>query len=146
MIRLFNTYKRLLMVCMIWGCALSAMAFTSSAHSSIWSTQPTFSNDVRPSYQFRSTSSYTSSVNTTVFEPMAESPYSRSRIPGVRRDGYWTPDGEWVEDNSNPIGELPNLPTTPIGEPFILVGLAILYFLFRRARLKRKNHLSCLCS
>ena len=139
MIKLFNTYKRLFMVCMILGCVLlPAGAFTSSTHSSIWSTQPTFSNDVRPSYQFRSTSSYTSSVNTTVFKPMAESPYTRSGMPGLRRDGgYFDDDGNWVEEG-DPIGVLPDPNPTPVGEPLILFALAIIYSLFRRARFKRK--------
>ena len=124
------TYKWLLTAWLLWGCIFStAWAFDRTAQPALWSTTPTFSEDVRPTYQFHSTSAYTPTMHTTTFEPMAASPYSRANAPSRprRSEGYWNEDGEWVPgDDELPIGVLPD--PAPIGEPLILFALALLYF------------------
>ncbi|MBR2266196.1 MAG: hypothetical protein IJ882_05935, partial [Paludibacteraceae bacterium] len=73
----------------------------------------TLSSDVYPTYEFQSTSPYSSVVGKSV------------RRSG--KDGGVI--GEWPsgDPGDDPIGVLPD--KLPIGEPFILLALALLYIL-----------------
>ena len=126
----------MLTACLLWACVLSVCAWDVATRPALWSTTPTLSEDVRPVYNFRSTSSYSPTMKTITFEPMATMPYSSTtKTYNPRKSGYWNEDGEYVEDE-NPIGVLPD--PAPVGEPLILFALAFLYFLRLRLR-KRKE-------
>ena len=77
----------------------------------------TFSEDVLPDYSFRSTSSYAPTSNA----PAYSAPQSRPRRE-------WS----WSEPTDNPIGTVTN--PTPVGEPLILLLLAVLYAACMRIR------------
>ena len=91
-----------------------------------------------PSYQFQSTSAYSSVVGQSAFTTSAVSaPYSAApNITVLRRAEEWTPgswDGEGEGDEwGDPSGELPTgvLPNpAPVGEPMVLLLMALLYAL-----------------
>lgn len=91
-----------------------------------WRTTPTLSSGIRPSYQFRSTSTYapvvgaTSYTSTTVYTPGATS-------TRPHRSKQW----EDTEDE-NPVGQVDD--PAPIGEPFVLLLLAGLFVLYKKKR------------
>jgi len=111
-------YKWLLTIGLLISCEAGALAFTEATMPAAWSTTPTLSGDVQPSYQFQSTSSYALTTNTTVYEPGACSPSPSVR--GARRS-IWDDDPE----DDTEIGQV----YTPIGEPLILLLFALLYML-----------------
>lgn len=85
-----------------------------------WQRTPVMSEDVRPTCEFRSTSTYTpivgptSYTSTTVYTPGASNPYR------AKKDSWGDPTGDGDE---LPVGVLP---VTPVGEPFILLLFAFL--------------------
>ena len=102
------------------------LAYQQAKLPASWSATPTFSSDRQLNYQFRSTSSYTPTMHTTVYQPGLSSP---TYAPiGPRLTGSWDdePDGE-------ELGQV----NTPVGEPLVLLLFAAL-FLFRMYR-KRRN-------
>lgn len=137
---ILKLYKWILVLLILCGSHQVSVAgtFGRVAQPADWGYKTVFSDDIRPSYAFHSTSSCNSVLgNTSTNSILSEGITSYSDA--------WNPWGdEDPEPTGNPVGTLDN--PTPIGEPLILVVLAIMYLLFRRARLKRKNHLSCLCS
>lgn len=121
------TYKWLitLWLVMLGAIGSPALAYQQAKLPASWSTTPTFSSDRQLNYQFRSTSSYTPTMHTTVYQPGLSSP-TYSPI-GPRRTGSWDdPDDE-------ELGQV----NTPVGEPLVLLLFAAL-FLFRMYR-KRRN-------
>ena len=119
-----NQYKWILVLWMMCGSATisSAYAYDRSAQSASWGYRPvytttnsteeayTLSSDVYPTYEFQSTSPYSSVVGKSV----------RRSGKGGGVIGEW-PSGDPEDD---PIGVLPD--KLPIGEPFILIlGIAI---------------------
>ena len=80
----------------------------------------TFSEDVRPDYSFRSTSSYA---------PASSAPVYSAPQNGPRRERSTF---SWDEPDDNPIGTVTN--PTPVGEPLILLLLAVLYAVILRLR------------
>ena len=125
-----KTYKCRLIAWLLWwgGLLFSASAYAQTSMPSAWRTTPTMSTDVLPNYQFRSTSTYTPVVGYT-----SSAVYSPSAISRPRR-GPWDEDGD---DEGNPSGnELGQLDTTPVGEPLILLALAMIYFLYKRKKLR----------
>lgn len=79
-----------------------------------------------PTYEFHSTSAYSSSLGmytftTKVYEPFAPSPYVKA---GIQRDGGL--DG-FDDEGENPIGEVTE---PPVGEPWILLLFALVYLIY----------------
>ena len=73
-----------------------------------------------PTYQFRSTSAYTMTMNTTVYEPGLESPSYTAKAP--RKTSIWDeePDGDEIA-----------VVDTPVGEPLILLAFILLYLIYK---------------
>jgi len=127
----FKVYRWILAGWMLlMGCVLSpAWAYTQAVPpaSSSWGNMQRSGTAVAPSYQFQSTSPLLDGVTGTSdgYSPMAGAPSSRPNRTG----GHWE-NGEWVEDDDNPIGVIPS----PVGEPYILLVMAAVYLLFMRRR------------
>ncbi len=82
-----------------------------------------------PQYQFQSTSSFSSIVNTAAYNDISAYMFNdrtpTSSGPIILRDETYDP---WDSPDGDEIG------VVPIGEPFILLVFALLYVLFRRIR------------
>lgn len=117
-------YKWILTLWILCGlCHVSgAYAYDRVAQPELWEYKPVFSEDVRPAYQFQSTSPYSSVVGNTAIG---------SQVQGMPRRN--TTDS-WGEPEDDPIGVLPN--PTPVGEPLIMLVLAVLFMLARRRKSK----------
>lgn len=83
-----------------------------------WRTTTTLSADITPAYQFRSTSSYAPVVGTTSYLSTSTVAYA----PGTSGP-YRAKKGDWDEE---PTDEEIGFIDTPVGEPFILLLLALL--------------------
>ena len=118
-------YKWLLALWILIGSETAAYAYTQAAPPSAWRTTPTLSTDMQPAYQFRSTSSYTPTMNTTVYTPGSSFPTGG---PNRVRKGM---------DDEDPDGPEIGLVDTPIGEPLILLLFAMLYMLIGKRGWRR---------
>ena len=109
-------YRWLFAIWILIGCETAAYAYTQAAPPAAWRTTPTLSTDIEPTYQFRSTSAYTPTASITVYTPGSSAPYY-----GPRRD----PVNPWGSDpdDDEEIGQM----KTPVGEPLILLLMALLY-------------------
>ena len=103
-----------------------AFTYGQASEPASWGRTATLSDDVRPSYSFRSTSSYTPVVGSTSYLSDGSGP-----ISSPRRAKSWDP---WDEPEDDPIGVVPN--PAPLGEPLILLLLALGYFLCVRLRMR----------
>lgn len=120
---------------MLLGC-------TASYGYTTYQTAPAYTNvyhtAVTPSYQFRSTSVYSSSFSNdnSTFVPLADDPYaSPGPRKGPRKSSPWDED---PEKGGNELGVVDD--PTPIGEPLVLLLLAALYGGYRL--MKRKKVIS----
>ena len=117
---------------MLWGCMSSAFAVPAKDASwSQWATKSAATT--APEYQFRTTSIYISetSTSTATFTPLADKPsYSPSSPNRARKGGFGDP-------SEYEIGVIPD--PAPVGEPLILLVLAILYLCLRQLRLTNGN-------
>lgn len=87
--------------------------------------------DACPTYQFRSTSAYSSSFSGSAYAPQVTTPYAtRAAGSKPRRSNPWSEDE--YDDEGNPQGQEVGLMDTPVGEPFILLIMALFYFLYKR--------------
>ena len=131
-----TTYKWLTMALLL-SCSTLSYAFTyeQPTEPASWDRTTTFSDDVQPSYNFRSTSSYSPIVGTTSYMSDGSGPISSPR----RARTSWGKPG----DDDDPMGTIKN---TPIGEPLVLLLLALAYVVCRGIRIRTKNnkiHLTC---
>ena len=100
-------------------CSLGAVNAASQVTApAAWRTTPTLSADITPAYQFRSTSSYAPVVGTTSYLSTSTVAYA----PGTSGP-YRAKKGDWDEE---PTDEEIGFIDTPVGEPFILLLLALL--------------------
>ena len=122
----FKKYRNILLLWLLLiGSPIYAVGtYTPATLPSPWSTTPTMSNDMQTVYQFRSTSPYVSSMNTS---STMITLYGRVGASSMRKTGSWNED-------DNPIGEVPD--PAPVGEPLVLLALAMLYLLYRRRKAK----------
>lgn len=138
---------------MLWGCVMSsAYAYDQAAQTSSWRTMPTYSvqptyapampssvtnYSTPPAYNFKSTSTCPSVVGNSVFSSTVYTPYSNATNPIRRTEG-----SGWDEDEDPDENEIGVVTAQPIGEPFILLVLALLYVVFgkRGIRIFRRNH------
>lgn len=103
-----------------WGYRPVNTAISTTQNGIINNTYaPKFSSDVCPSYQFRSTSAYSS----TISGMNQDAGFNR----GLRRTSPWDDDDDDDDDDpdDNPIGVLPD--PAPVGSPFVLLIMALLY-------------------
>ena len=101
------------------GGSLSPLwAYTPVTPPSAWQTTPVMSEDVRPNYQFQSTSAYVTVSGGSTMTPVSSPAYAsrprRSTIDEEPEDGY-------------EIGVF-----TPVGEPLVLFLMAFLYFIWKK--------------
>lgn len=109
---------------------LNIYSVTSSmqaAQPAAWTTKPTTSREAYPTYEFHSTSAFTPVVGTTSYTSDISSP-AQNAPNRVRMNSPWDKPTE------PEIGVI----DTPVGEPFILLILAVLYLFYRRKRKKAK--------
>lgn len=116
-------------------CSLGAANAASQVEApAAWQRTPVMSEDVRPTCEFRSTSTYTpivgltSYTSTTVYTPGASNPYR------AKKDSWGDPTGDGDE---LPVGVLP---VTPVGEPFILLlfGVLMMVSIYTKKRVTAK--------
>ena len=121
-----KTYRWIFVTLLLLSIASGVYAYQPVTQPSAWRTTPTMSNDIRPSYQFRSTStykpivgqtSYTSYTSTATYAPGASRP----------RRSAWDEEGEGIGNIYTPVGDV----------PFILMALmAGLYVIWKKKRKK----------
>lgn len=124
--------------------AVSLLCATAAAHAQVaqpaaWGKTPTMSEDIRPSYHFGSTSSYTPIVGNKSYLSDGSGPVSSQRRAkswvSYPEDGEgWSIWGEDPDPNSDPMGQLGQ---TPIGEPLVLLVMALLYVVYIRIHKQR---------
>lgn len=100
-------------------CIGSVNAMSQASAPAAWRTTPVMSEDVRPTCEFRSTSSYAPVVGTTSYLSTSTTVYT----PGTS-EPYRAKKDSWGE--GDPEGEELGYINTPIGEPFILLLFAFL--------------------
>lgn len=142
-----------ILVFAIWT-GVSAYAFPQAKQTSTWSITPKTSKDVRPSYQFRSTSTYTSVVGdkNIFFTSKQEDntpaiigniPYpsmayttsgSRPLYAGPKR-AYRGMDDDDDDPEGDPMGSF----DTPVGEPWLLLLMALVFLIAKNGRFRYKN-------
>ena len=117
MMKMGKTYRRVMLMVVLLSAVLSAHAYQPAAVPASWRTTPTMSTC--PTYQFRSTSSFTpivgqtSYTTTQVYSPGG--PY-KAKKEGEEEWGY-NPE----EDGQDPVGQW----DTPVGEPLIMLVMAL---------------------
>ncbi|MBO6074782.1 MAG: hypothetical protein J6P74_06590 [Paludibacteraceae bacterium] len=122
-----TTYKWLTMALLLCCSTLSyAFTYEQPTQPASWERTTTFSDDVQPSYNFRSTSSYSPIVGTTSYMSDGSEPISSPR----RARTSWGKPG----DDDDPMGTIKN---TPIGEPLVLLLLALGYVICIRLRMRK---------
>lgn len=94
-------------------------AYKQATPPASWRTTPTLSGEMQPTYSFRSTSSFTPIVGATAYT-----------AGGDYRPGSYTPvtmrkASPWDEPEGDEIGQV----YTPVGEPYVLLLMALLYLL-----------------
>lgn len=119
-------YRWLLALWILISSASVASAYAQATPPAAWRTTPTLSTDMQLSYQFRSTSAYTPTVNITVYAPGCSSPASLG--PKRAKKDIW--DDEPDEEEIAVVN-------TPVGEPQILILFAFAFFGFKYYR--RRN-------
>ena len=106
--------------------AAYAFDYEQASQPASWSTKTTFSDDVQPSCSFRSTSSYTPIVGSTSY--LSDGSGEVGAPPRNIRRGWGAPT-----DEDDPIG---SITTTPIGEPLVLLLMALVYIFVLSRRTK----------
>ena len=144
-----------ILVFAVWT-GVSAYAFPQLKQPSAWTTTPQRSKDLRPSYQFRSTSTYTSVVGdkNIFFTSKQEDntpaiigniPYpsmayttsgSRPLYAGPKRAYRGGMDDEEEDD---PAGDPTGYIDTPVGEPWVLLLMALVLKIEKNGRFRCKN-------
>lgn len=104
--------------------AAYAFTYEQASQPASWNSKTTFSDDMQPSYSFRSTSSYTPIVGSTSYLSDGSGEVGAPPRDARRSGGWGVPD-----DDDNPIGTVPNV---PVGEPLVLLVLALLYIVLRK--------------
>ena len=123
-----TTYKWLTMALLLCCSTLSyAFTYEQPTEPASWGRTATFSDDIQPSYNFRSTSSYTPVVGTTSYMSDGSGPISS---PRRARMDWGSPS-----DDDNPVGTVSNV---PVGEPLVLLVLALVYVICIRLRRMRR--------
>lgn len=131
-----HRFHRLMWLFAIWMlCSISTVnAMSQVSQPAAWRTTPTLSSDITPGYQFRSTSAYTPIVGATSYT--STTVYTPGATPARAKKDEWGNQDD--DDNENlPIGVTP---TTPVGEPFILLlfGVLMMVCIYTKKRVTAK--------
>ena len=112
-----------------------------------WMASPAFAqtNGAKaPAYTFHSTSAYSSAVGSSAYSSTVTAPFASASTPlsaapvrpGAIRRSFGDPEDEemWSdpEGQGYGVGEIPD--PAPIGEPWVLLGMAILYLFYRKSK------------
>lgn len=98
---------------LLWGGLLvPTRAYAEATLPSAWQRTPVLSEDVRPNYEFRSTSSYIATSGRGSAAPAGATYSSRPRRS-------WS----WDDPEDDAVG----IVYTPVGSPLVLLVLAIIY-------------------
>ena len=89
-------YKWLIALWLLMSCQPALCAFQSATPPAAWRTTPTLSMDREMAYQFRSTSAYTLTTNTSVYAPGTSSPYGNTVKRARKGD---------IDDEEDPEGD-----------------------------------------
>ena len=107
-------------------CCIGSVNAASQVEAPVaWRTTPVMSEDVRPNYEFRSTSSYAPVVGTTSYLATSTTVYK----PGTSGPNRAKKDS-WDDPGDDAIGTV----DTPIGEPIILILFALAFILYKKKR------------
>ena len=108
-------------------CIGSVNAMSQASAPAAWRTIPVMSEDVRPNYEFHSTSTYAPVVGATSYLATSTTVYK----PGTSGPNRAKKDS-WDDPDDGAIGTV----DTPIGEPFILLlfGLLMSLVIYRKKR------------
>lgn len=120
--------------------AVTVLCTAATAHAQVaqpaaWSNTPTMSDDVRPSYNFQSTSSYAPIVGNASYLSTGSGPVSS---PQRAKSWDWKPWDSEGDPQTDPSGQLAQ---TPVGEPLILLLMAAIYALICAIRYNKPRHI-----
>ena len=115
-------YKWLVALWLLLSCQPILCAYQPATQPSAWRTTPTLSEDIRPAYQFQSTSTFAPTTHVTVYTPGSGTPYG---APYRQRKGIDDEEEDPGGDGTE-IGQIP----TPIGSPLVLLLMAVLYIFY----------------
>jgi hypothetical protein len=106
-------------------CIGSVNAMSQASAPAAWRTTPVMSEDVRPNYEFHSTSTYAPVVGTTSYIATSTTVYK----PGTSGPNRAKKD-VWDDPEDDAIATV----DTPIGEPIILILFALAFILYKKKR------------
>ena len=113
-------------------CIGSVNAMSQASAPAAWRTTPVMSEDVRPTCEFRSTSTYAPVVGTTSYLSTSTTVYTPvTSGPNRAKKDIWDDEPE-----DNEIATV----NTPIGEPFILLlfGVLMMVCIYTKKRVTAK--------
>ena len=119
-------YKWLIALWLLMSCQPILCAYQPATQPSAWRTTPTLSEDIRPAYQFQSTSTFATTTHVTVYTPGSGTPYG---APYRQRKGG-------IDDEE---GDEVGLINTPVGEPWVLVLMALVFLIAKNGKFRCKN-------
>ena len=111
---------------LLLSCQPILCAYQPATQPSAWRTTPTLSEDIRPAYQFQSTSTFATTTHVTVYTPGSGTPYG---APYRQRKGG-------IDDEE---GDEVGLINTPVGEPWVLLLMALVFLIAKNGRFRCKN-------
>lgn len=119
-------YKWLIALWLLMSCQPILCAYQPATQPSAWRTTPTLSEDIRPAYQFQSTSTFATTTHVTVYTPGSGTPYG---APYRQRKGG-------IDDEE---GDEVGLINTPVGEPWVLLLMALVFLIAKNGKFRCKN-------
>ena len=119
-------YKWLIALWLLMSCQPILCAYQPATQPSAWRTTPTLSEDIRPAYQFQSTSTFATTTHVTVYTPGSGTPYG---APYRQRKGG-------IDDEE---GDEVGLINTPVGEPWVLLLMALVFLIAENGKFRCKN-------
>lgn len=127
-------YKWLIALWLLMSCQPVLCAYQPATLPSAWRTTPTLSEDIRPAYQFQSTSTFATTTHVTVYTPGSGTPYGAPyrQFKGGDIDEEEDPEGD-------PSGDPQGYIDTPVGEPWVLLLMALVFLIAKNGRFRCKN-------
>ena len=124
-------YKWLIALWLLLSCQPILCAYQPATQPSAWRTTPTLSEDIRPAYQFQSTSTFAPTTHVTVYTPGSGTPYG---APYRQRKGIDDEEEDPGGDGTE-VGQIP----TPVGEPWVLLLMALVFLIAKNGKFRCKN-------
>ena len=116
---------------LLLSCQPILCAYQPATQPSAWRTTPTLSEDIRPAYQFQSTSTFAPTTHVTVYTPGSGTPYG---APYRQRKGIDDEEEDPGGDGAE-VGQIP----TPVGEPWVLLLMALVFLIAKNGKFRCKN-------